>query len=192
MTAEYVGSYYELARIPKDPRPQVALAGRSNVGKSSLLNKLVGQKGLAKVSGTPGKTRSLNFFLVNENFYLVDLPGYGYARVPKAVKESWGELVEQYLTGASRLIGLVLLLDSRRDPTPEDAQMLEWLAARELPALIVLTKADKLKRSQINQKVQQVERDLQLSAIPTSVKSGMGKNDLVRAIVDLVEESSTR
>ena len=170
----------------------MALAGRSNVGKSSLLNKLVGQKGLAKVSGTPGKTRSLNFFLVNESFYLVDLPGYGYARVPKAVKESWGELVEQYLTGGSRLIGLVLLLDSRRDPTPEDAQMLEWLAARELPALIVLTKADKLKRSQINQKVQQVERDLQLSAIPTSVKSGMGKNDLVRAIVELVEESSTR
>ena len=181
-----------MQQIPKDTRPQIALAGRSNVGKSSLLNRMVGRKGLAKVSGTPGKTRSLNFFLVNGAFYLVDLPGYGYARVPKEVKDSWGKLIETYLRTASTLAGLVLLLDCRREPTPEDMQLLEWLAARELPALLALTKADKLTRNQLARQEAMMERELGLSAIATSVKSGVGKIDLVRAITDLVEEYSSR
>lgn len=181
-----------MEQIPKDTRPQVALAGRSNVGKSSLLNRLVGRRGLAKVSGTPGKTRSLNFFLINDAYYLVDLPGYGYARVSKDIKQSWGKLIESYLRTSEALAGLVLLLDCRRDPTPEDAQLLSWLAARELPALIALTKADKLTRNQLNRKETQVEQELGLSAIATSSKSGVGKIDLLRAVNELVDEFSPR
>lgn len=181
-----------MQQLPRDTRPQIALAGRSNVGKSSLLNRLVGRRGLAKVSGTPGKTRSLNFFLVNGAFYLVDLPGYGYARVPKDVKESWGKLIETYLRTSPSLAGLVLLLDCRREPTPEDAQLLTWLAARELPALIALTKADKLTKGQLHLKEELVERELGLSAIATSVKTGVGKIELVRAINELVGEFTVR
>jgi GTP-binding protein len=178
--------------LPTDTRPHVALAGRSNVGKSSLLNKLVGTKGLAKVSSTPGKTRSLNFFLVNEAFYLVDLPGYGYAKVSRTVKAGWGKLIEDYLTKSEPLAGLILLLDSRRNPTPEDMQLLAWLAKREIPALLVITKSDKLNRDQLNRKIAKTETDLQLHAIASSVTSGVGKIEIIRAIGELVNEYSSR
>ncbi|MDX9858725.1 MAG: ribosome biogenesis GTP-binding protein YihA/YsxC [candidate division Zixibacteria bacterium] len=190
--AEFVGSFFDMQQIPVDRRPHVALAGRSNVGKSSLLNRLVGRRGLAKVSGTPGKTRSLNFFLVNGAFYLVDLPGYGYARVAKEIKESWGRMIETYLRTSTALAGLILLIDSRREPTPEDVQLLDWLAAREVPALIALTKADKLTRSQLGRQEAHLERDLGLSAIVTSVKTGVGKLELQRAITELVEDFTVR
>lgn len=170
----------------------MALAGRSNVGKSSLLNKLVGSKGLAKVSSTPGKTRSLNFFLVNEAFYLVDLPGYGYAKVSKSIKAGWGKLIEDYLTKSEQLAGLILLLDSRRKPTPEDLELLGWLAAREIPALLVVTKSDKLNRDELKRKIARTETELQLHAVASSVKSGVGKNEIIRAIGELVNEFSTR
>jgi GTP-binding protein len=178
--------------IPRDRLPEVAIAGRSNVGKSSLLNKLVGSRKLAKVSQTPGKTRALNYFIVDDRFYLVDLPGYGYAKVSKKMKEAWGELIESYLTRSESLIGLVLLLDARRDPTPEDLQLLDWLQARQLPAMLVLTKADKLTRNQLNQKLASAEQELGLPAIASSTKSGQGKRELARAVMELVNESSTR
>jgi GTP-binding protein len=187
--AEFTGSFFELECLPKDRRPHVALAGRSNVGKSSLLNRLVGRKRLAKVSSTPGKTRSVNLFLVNERFYLADLPGYGYARVAKSVKAGWAKLVEQYLTTSPDLIGLVLLLDCRRELTPEDEQLLGWLADRSIPALLALTKVDKLTRDKINRKVQAVEREVGVSVIATSAEAGIGKTDLVQAINLLVDES---
>ena len=152
------------------------------------MNRLLGQRKLAKVSSTPGKTRSLNFYLINDRFYLVDLPGYGYAKVPKKVKAGWGKLIEDYLVKEKRLIGLVLLLDCRREPTPEDLQLLDWLAARRLPALLAVTKADKINRDQLNRKVHAVESELNLPAISFSVKSGLGKNELARAVVDLVTE----
>lgn len=170
----------------------MALAGRSNVGKSSLLNKLVGARGLAKVSSTPGKTRSLNFFLVNETFYLVDLPGYGYAKVSKSVKAGWGKLIEDYLTRTRELAGLILLLDCRRNPTPEDLQLLGWLGEREIPALLVITKSDKLNRDQLNRKIAKIETELQLHAIASSVISGVGKIEIIRAIGELVNEYSSR
>jgi len=132
----------------------------------------------------------LNFYLINDRFYLVDLPGYGYAKVPKKVKAGWGKLIEDYLAKEKRLIGLVLLLDCRRDPTPEDLQLLGWLAARRLPALLAVTKADKINHDQLNRKVLQVENELNLPAIPFSVKSGLGKNELARAVVDLVTEKT--
>ena len=152
----------------------------------------MGRKGLAKVSATPGKTRSLNFFLVNENFYLVDLPGYGYAKVAKSIKAGWGKMIEDYLTESPNLAGLILLIDCRRDPTPEDVQLLGWLAQREIPALLVVTKADKLNRDQLNRKIAQLEKELELSAIASSVKSGVGKNEILRAVNELVEEYSER
>lgn len=188
----FVGSFHELSQLPRDRRPQIALAGRSNVGKSTLLNSLVGQRGMAKVSATPGKTRALNFFLVNEAFYLVDLPGYGYAKVAKSVHASWGALIETYLTKAEHLAGLILLLDSRRDLSDDDLELLEWLAARSVPALCTITKADKVNRDQINRKVQQVEREVGVPALAFSALKGTGKGELVGAVLDLVKEYSNR
>ncbi len=168
----------------------MAFAGRSNVGKSTLLNKLVGQHKMAKVSSTPGKTRALNFFLVNNRFYFVDLPGYGFAKVPDKVRESWGELIEGYLTESPYLKGLVLLLDCRREPAGEDLQLMEWLARRELPTLMVVTKMDKLNRDKSNRIIHQVEKQLGLPAIGFSALSGLGKKELLGAIFDLIQNET--
>jgi GTP-binding protein len=188
----FVGSFPSLELLPRNARPQIALAGRSNVGKSTLLNSLVGQKGIAKVSSTPGKTRSLNFFLINDKFYLVDLPGYGYAKVAKSIKSTWGKMIEDYLTSGKQLAGLILLLDSRRDPSDDDIELLRWLSKRQLPVLCVVTKADKINRDLLNRKIRQVESELQLPALPFSSMTGTGKNELVAAIRELVQEYSNR
>lgn len=150
IAANFVTSVYDHRKVPSDRRPAVAFAGRSNVGKSTLINGITQGKNIAKVSGTPGKTQSLNFFLADDRFYLVDLPGYGFARVPKKVKESWGKLVEGYLTENETLRGLVFLIDCRREFRDEDKMLMEWVVNRELPFLIVMTKADKLSKNQLN------------------------------------------
>ncbi len=186
----FVGSFYALAQLPKDSFPRIAVAGRSNVGKSSLLNRIVGQKNMAKVSSTPGKTRALNFFLMNENFYLVDLPGYGYAQVSKTIRATWGELIEQFLLKGEHLAGLILLIDPRREPTEEDMQMLEWLASRSLPCMVVVTKADKVNRDQLNRKVKQIESGLGVPAMPFSALSGIGRKELAASISALIHEYS--
>lgn len=183
-----MASYFAIDQLPKDRLPQVAVAGRSNVGKSSLLNRLVDQKKLAKVSKTPGRTRSLNFFKVNERFYLVDLPGYGYAKVSKSMRVEWGKLIEEYLVQCENLIGLVLLLDCRREPTEQDWQLISWLAERELPVVVVLTKADKLTRDKMNRQEKQVQDSLGVAAIPFSSVNGTGRSDLVEAVNELVED----
>ncbi len=183
---EFIDSVFHLDKLPRDRRPQIAFAGRSNVGKSTLLNRLVGHRKMAKVSKSPGKTRSLNFFLVNERFYFVDLPGYGYARVSKTERASWGKLIEGYLHGSEPLAGLVLLLDCRREPSGEDHQLLSWLNESQLPTLIVVTKADKLSRDRVNRKLRQVESELGLPSIAFSSVSGEGKNELLAAIGDLI------
>ena len=188
----FTGSFYNISQLPKDRLPQIAFAGRSNVGKSSLLNKLVGSKKMAKTSSTPGKTRSLNFFLVNNRFYFVDLPGYGYAKVQKKIRESWGKLVEEYLLKSSSLIGLVFLVDCRRELTVEDVELLQWLSNRQTPVVVVITKTDKLSRDKINRKVKQVESDLALTTIPFSTVSGLGKKELFAAIGDLVYRETQR
>ena len=182
----FVGSFYELKQLPQDRRPQIAFAGRSNVGKSTLLNRLAGRRKLAKVSATPGKTQSLNFFLVNDGFYFVDLPGYGYAKVPKQVKAGWGKLIEDYLLGGDALAGLILLLDCRREPTREDYQLMSWLQKRELPVIVVVTKADKLNRDKVQRKVAQVEVQFGVTAVAFSSLSGQGKRELLAAIHDLL------
>lgn len=175
-------------QLPKDLRPQIAVAGRSNVGKSSLLNRVTGQRKLAKVSGTPGCTRSLNYFIIDDRYYLVDLPGYGYAKVSKSLREDWGQLIEQYLTSCPRLIGLVLLLDCRREPGGEDIELIQWLADRRLPVLVAVTKADKLTRDKQNRKVHQIETDCGVTALAFSAVTGQGKDALLAAIRDLVQE----
>ncbi|MEA2030115.1 MAG: ribosome biogenesis GTP-binding protein YihA/YsxC [candidate division Zixibacteria bacterium] len=185
-SCSFIGSFFDINQIPRDLRPQIAFAGRSNVGKSSLLNCIVGSKKVAKVSNTPGKTRSLNFFLVNDHYYLVDLPGYGYAKVSKAMRRDWGKLIETYLQNSKNLVGLVLLLDCRRDPTPEDYQLLDWLGTVGVPVLIAITKTDKLNRDKVNRKVMQVEKDFEVPAIGFSSVSGVGKKELLGAIGDLV------
>lgn len=186
--ASFVGSFFALNQLPKDRLPQIAVAGRSNVGKSSLLNQIVGQRKLAKVSGTPGRTRSLNFFKVDNRFYLVDLPGYGYAKVSKSMRTEWGKLIEDYLTTAENLIGLVLLLDCRRDPTEKDGELIEWLSGRQIPVLLAITKADKLSKNKLSQKVVELENELGVAAIATSTLTGIGKKSLLASIRQLVVE----
>jgi GTP-binding protein len=144
--AAFVAGAARLDRLPPPRQPEVAFAGRSNVGKSSLLNRLVGRRALARVSKTPGRTQQINFFALGDQLLLVDLPGYGFARVPLAVKAEWRGLVEGYLLGARPLRGVLVLVDVRRGLQDDDRQLLDFLAAHDLPAAIVATKIDKLTR----------------------------------------------
>jgi len=178
---------------PEHTLPEVAFAGRSNVGKSSLINKLVRHKKLARVSNTPGRTREINFFRVNDQFVLVDLPGYGYARVSKDMRETWRPLIEGVLRGSSGMRGVVLLLDARRDPSPEDLQMLEFLAELRTPAIIVATKVDKLVKSARDSRLAALAAQAGIESdqmIPFSAVTGEGRNELAEALVALVAQTS--
>jgi len=183
--------------IPTD-LPHVAFSGRSNVGKSSLINRLLRQHKakIAHVSTRPGKTRTLNFFRVNDRFYLVDLPGYGYAEVPEKMRESWRTLIEGYLEGRRRPRGVVHLVDARHDPTSLDEQMVQYLAGIGVPTLVVLTKLDKLKRSERTKVVDRAARALGVDSdqiLPFSSKTGEGRDELLDALDALLEaESGTR
>ncbi len=146
LSAEFARAAVDERGWPGDSFPQVAFAGRSNVGKSSLINSLVNRRGLVRTSATPGKTREINFFLVNGSFYFVDLPGFGFARTPGKVQESWGEMIEKYLLESPRLTLIVFLLDIRHRPGRNDIIMNRWLIGRSLPAAYVATKADKIAR----------------------------------------------
>jgi GTP-binding protein len=177
---------------PEPTLPEVAFAGRSNVGKSSLINRLVNRKKLARVSNTPGRTREINFFRVNDDFVLVDLPGYGYARVSKEARASWRPLIEGYLRNSPTLRGIVHLLDARHDPTRDDLQMLEFLAQLELPTIVVATKVDKLQRSQLAARVREIARIAGVDEdqlIAFSAVTGAGRQELAEAIVGLVAGS---
>lgn len=145
-SAEFAGSAIGPRGFPGDRRPEIAFAGRSNVGKSSLLNRLLGRRGLARVSRTPGRTQTINFYRVNDAFYFVDLPGYGYARVSERVRRAWGAVVEGYLRGREVLRAVVIIVDARHPPTPLDQEMGAWLHAARIPQLVVMTKADKITR----------------------------------------------
>jgi len=174
---------------PESTLPEIAFAGRSNVGKSSLLNTLVRRKSFARVSRTPGRTREINFFRVNNGFVLVDLPGYGYARVSKEKRAEWRPLMESYLKRTSQLRGIVLLLDIRRDPSEDDRAMLDFLAETEVPTIVALTKTDKLSKAAARQRVSEISAALALDneqVIPFSAQSGDGRTELLEAITDLV------
>lgn len=149
-SAEYVTSAVKRNQYPPADLPEVAFAGRSNVGKSSLINSLVRRKKLVRTSRTPGRTQTINFFMINSAFYFVDLPGYGFAKVPESVRAQWGPMVETYLTERKSLRGVVQIMDVRRPPTPEDLQLWNWLRVHRLPTIAVLTKVDKLPRGKRN------------------------------------------
>ena len=178
---------------PETTLPEVAFAGRSNVGKSSLLNKLVRRKAFARVSNTPGRTREINFFEVNKQFVLVDLPGYGYARISKERRAEWRPLIEGYLRRSVNLRGVVQLIDVRREPTDEDMQMLDFLSEVGVPTIVAVTKVDKLTKSAAGVRVQELTDALGIDSeqvIPFSAVSGQGRDDLASAIVSLTQASS--
>src|SRR4051794_17385594 len=161
---EFIGGMAEThGWRPESSLPEVAFAGRSNVGKSSLLNTLVRRKAFARVSRTPGRTREINFFRVNSHFLLADLPGYGYAKISKEKKADWRPLIEGYLRHTPTLAGVVQLLDIRRDPSGDDIQMLDYLAEIELPTVVVLTKIDKLSRLHAGTRAGEIMESLSLS-----------------------------
>jgi GTP-binding protein len=147
-STEFIKSAAKPAHYPPADFPEIAFAGRSNVGKSSLINVLVNRKSLVRTSSTPGRTQLINFFDVNGQFTLVDLPGYGYAKVPLSVKKEWGPMMEKYLSSRPSLRGVVLIFDIRRTPVAEDRQMLDWLRAYDIPPLLVVTKCDKVSRNE--------------------------------------------
>ena len=174
---------------PEPKLPEIAFAGRSNVGKSSLINRLLRRKKFARVSNTPGRTREINFFEVNSQFILADLPGYGYARVSKERKAAWRPLIEGYLRGSPALRGVVQLLDARRVPSDYDLLMLDFLAQLGTPTIVVATKIDKLPRAEQAARVEQLAREAGIEleqVIPFSAVSGDGRDELAEAIVQLI------
>lgn len=178
-------------QFPKTGYPEVAVVGRSNVGKSSLLNLLTDQRGLAKVSKTPGRTQLVNFFSVEERAYLVDLPGYGFADVPESVQKQWDVLMHDYLSDREPLLGLILLLDIRREPSPHDHMMLDWTNARGLPTLAVLTKVDKMSGSESFTRMHKIAKSLGISpkrCVRSSALKREGREALAESIDALYED----
>ncbi len=181
-------SAYALTQVPQDRKPQVAFGGRSNVGKSSLINKILGQKRLCKTSSTPGRTQALNFFELDDKYYFVDLPGYGYARAPKSVREQWGKLTDKYLSESGTLSGMVCLIDCRRDLTDYDKHMFEWLMDNNVQHTIVLTKCDKLSGNKLAQAIRKINAVVPSDVIPFSAQTGKGVPELWKWIRDVVQK----
>ena len=188
--AEFVTSMVRPSDFPADRLPEIAFAGKSNVGKSSLINALANNRKLALISSKPGKTRFVNFFKINGAFYLVDLPGYGFSRVSKAVKESWGKLVEGYLGGSDRLQHLYLLVDIRHAPTNDDRQMCEWLRHYQVPFTVIATKCDKIAKSKWSQYTRRIQKTLELDAgekiFPVSASARIGCEQITLSIGEAV------
>lgn len=175
---------------PESTLPEVAFAGRSNVGKSSLLNALLRRRAAARVSRTPGRTREVNFFRVNDAFVLVDLPGYGYARIARERRAAWRPMIEGYLRTSPQLRGLVLLLDARRDPSDDDRAMLDFLADAGTPTLVAITKIDKFGTKAAADRVAAIVADLELDAsqvVPVSAHTGAGRDELAGAVMELLK-----
>ena len=188
-SAEFVKSAVKPSQYTSSALPEIAFTGRSNVGKSSLINTLVNRKHLVKTSSTPGRTQLINFFIINQTISFVDLPGFGYAKVPESVRKSWGPMIETYLTTRNTLKGVVLIMDIRRIPGMRELNFIEWLHYFKIPSILILTKSDKL--SKIKQKNQHLAIAKALSVnkkelILFSAKSRMGKDDVWDAIERLI------
>jgi len=184
-SAEFIKAAVDERGWPRDALPQVAFVGRSNVGKSSLINSLLNRKGLVKTSGTPGKTREINFFKINGVVYFVDLPGFGFARVAGKVQEGWGRMIETYLRDCKDLRLVVFLLDIRHEPGEKDSVMRDWLAHYDLPTVVVATKADKVSRGGRREHVKAIAEAIEVEAggiIEYSAVTGEGKGRLWEAI----------
>ena len=190
VSAEFVKSAFERRHWVTGGLPEIAFLGRSNVGKSSLINSLLQRKGLARTSNTPGRTQSINFFLINESFYFADLPGYGFAKVSKSMRADWGKMAEEYLGQREELALSVQLVDSRHKPTALDKQLHEWLIYHEKEHIIVATKADKLSKNKLTKAMNEIETELPGSRIlPYSSETGKGRDALWAAIQAAAEKS---
>lgn len=177
--------------LPKNDKIEIAFAGKSNVGKSSLINALMNRKALARTSAQPGKTQTINFYNINDDLYLVDLPGYGYAKVSQAEKEKWGKLIERYLHGSSQLKAVFLLIDIRHEPSANDRQMYDWILHNGYEPIIIATKLDKIKRSQVMKQVKLVKEGLQVLpgtiVIPFSAETKQGREEIWKVIEGYME-----
>lgn len=183
VSAEFLKSAFKEDDWPRDAKPEIAFLGRSNVGKSSLINSLLSVRGLARTSSTPGRTQSLNFFDIDNRFRFVDFPGFGYARVPKEIKSSWGEMATSYLANRLQLVLSIHIVDSRHEPTKQDLQLHEWLEESDKPLLVVATKSDKLSNNELRKNLGHIARVLNHDSVMAySAKSGRGRDELWRAI----------
>ncbi len=191
MNVEFLTSAFRESQYPPPDRPEIAFSGRSNVGKSSLLNVIINRKNLARTSSTPGRTQSINYFSVGKSLYFVDLPGYGFARVPTEVKKSWQKMVEKYLRKRSNLKAVVVILDIRREPTSGDIDLLNWLKHYDIHSILVLTKADKLSRQQVRKQAGLIGRQLK-KLCPTSpaifsAKTRQGREEIWDQIAEITK-----
>lgn len=190
--AEFLTSITEMAKLPKDGLPQIAFSGKSNVGKSSVINRVLNRKNFARVGETPGKTVHINFFRIDDRAYFVDLPGYGYAKVPQAEKERWGKLMEQYFSVPERIALGILIVDARHKPTENDVTMARYFQDAGRPFVVVANKLDKLKKSELDPNMALIRQTLELSQntrlIPFSAEKGTGRDELVREIFAACEK----
>ena len=192
-SADFITSAVKPSQYPPEGIPEIAFAGRSNVGKSSLINLLLNRKALAKVSASPGKTRTINFFNINDGeFRLVDLPGYGYAKVSKTMSEDWGQMMETFLTKRNGLLKVIQLVDARHEPTGQDKQMYEFLQYYGLDGIVVATKADKLSKNELNRNLSAIRKALDMEKtdflIPTSALNKTGTEELLNVIDTILSE----
>ena len=180
------------SKLPENTLPEIAFAGKSNVGKSSLINGIMNRKSLARTSAQPGKTQTINFYNVNDAFYLVDLPGYGYARVSEEVKAKWGKMVERYLKQSRQLRAVFLLIDIRHEPSANDRQMYDWILSQGYHPIIIATKLDKLNRSQVPAAVKRVREGLKLEkgtvVLPFSALTKQGREEIYEVIEKLTAQ----
>jgi GTP-binding protein len=196
--AEFIGSCTEVSKCPAPDKPEFAFIGRSNVGKSSLINMLTNSKKLAKTSVTPGKTQTINHFLINSSWYLVDLPGYGYASVSKSTRARFGQMIENYVLKRHNLACLFILIDSRLPPQAIDLDFIEWAGSKEIPLGILFTKIDKVSRSELQKNVKRYETTLlqRWEELPTTVLTSSekkdGKEEVLVLIEDLIAEFNAR
>ncbi|WP_182200424.1 ribosome biogenesis GTP-binding protein YihA/YsxC [Paraliobacillus salinarum] len=184
--AEIVISAVSQKQYPAEPISEIALAGRSNVGKSSFINKLINRKALARTSSKPGKTQTLNFYNINDAFHFVDVPGYGYAKVSKKEREAWGKMMEEYFSTREQLKATVLIVDIRHQPTSDDVAMYDFLKFHEIPVIVIATKLDKIKKAQVSKHVKRVKETLEIEpedqVIPFSSETAQGKEEAWKAI----------
>ena len=178
------------SKLPENTKPEIAFAGKSNVGKSSLINGLMNRKSLARTSAQPGKTQTINFYNINDAMYLVDLPGYGYAKVSESEKEKWGKMIEKYLKTSKKLKAVFLLIDIRHDPSANDRMMYEWMDYQGYAPIIIATKLDKIKRSQVQKNIKAIREGLKVKPgtiiIPFSAETKQGRDEIWELIDSLV------
>jgi GTP-binding protein len=198
VSAEFISSYVDVSKCPPPDKPEFAFIGRSNVGKSSLINMLTKSKKLAKISVKPGKTQTINHFLINNSWFLVDLPGYGYASVSKTLREGFGKIIENYVLKRENLTCLFILIDSRLEPQPIDIDFLEWAAGNNVPLALLFTKIDKLKRNELEKNLKAYERALLSrweelpTIILTSATTATGREDVLGLVDELIADGKMK